>query len=584
MRILNCTSRKLNARTVGAILVAGICGCNSLGAGPFFTFADGRSANLTAGAIASPDVYGADTAQAILAAGGNAVDAAVAVAFTLAVTNPEAGNIGGGGFMTIVYERTPYFLDYREQAPGAASTSMYLDKEGNVLASQSLVGYKAIAVPGSVAGMSEAHKRFGRLTWSQVLEPAIGYARHGFVPTTSIRAGAFPGTNFDAHFGGRVQAGRIFHQPDLASTLERIRTHGGAEFYHGRTADLLVAEMQRGAGLITKEDLQKYQPVWREPVQIHWHGVNVVTAPPPSSGGLGIGQLLKMKHILARRFASAPLNSAQYIHLTAEMNKRVFADRAQYFGDPEFFSVPTLALLNDGYLTRRAEEVNPVTPTPLSQMQPGLGLAMRSSTLSADEKLQTTHFSIVDKWGNAVSNTFTLNGYYGSGVVATGAGFLLNNEMDDFVSRPGVPNQFDVVGGEANAIEPYKRPLSSMSPTIVTKDGKVALVLGTPGGSRIFTAVYQVLVDVYEYNLPLAQAQAQGRFHHQLLPDNVIEYEADKTPQAVITDLAARGWIPRAGLEGGDDIEAIQVIEDQPFPVSDPRSNGVSRVITPVRK
>ncbi|SNS83868.1 gamma-glutamyltransferase 1 Threonine peptidase. MEROPS family T03 [Noviherbaspirillum humi] len=544
---------------------------------------NGSMTQLRAGAVASPDVYGADTAKTILDAGGNAIDAAVAVAFTLAVTFPNAGNIGGGGFMTIVNEGTPYFLDYRERAPKAATSTMYLDANGNVIPNLSLIGNKAVGVPGTVAGMWEAHKRFGRLTWSQVLAPAIGYAQNGFVPNTSATAGSIPGTNFDAYFGGKLTSGQNFVQAELAQTLTRIRDQGGPEFYNGQTADLLVAEMQRGNGLITKEDLQSYAPVWRDPVQIQWRGVNVITAPPPSSGGFGIGQLLKMKEALSPQFAMAPLNSAQYIHLTAEMEKRVFADRAQYLGDPDFFQIPMDQLLDDGYLARRAAEVNPSTPTPLAQVQPGLGTITPPRDPSAGEKPQTTHFSIVDRWGNAVGNTYTLNGSYGSGVVVTGAGFLLNNEMDDFASKPGVPNQFGVVGGDVNAIEPFKRPLSSMSPTIVTRDGKVSLVLGTPGGSRIFTSVYQVLVDVVDYGWPLAEAQAQARFHHQLLPDNVIEYEADKIPKATVDNLTARGWIMKPGLQGGANIEAIQVIGDTPFPVSDPRGKGVSRVIEPVQ-
>ena len=581
MHIPRWISRKWNVGVLAGVVVAGLYGCGGSDNNAS-TSANEPAPVLKAGAVASPDVYGADTAKVILDAGGNAVDAAVAVAFTLAVTFPNAGNIGGGGFMTIVNDGKPYFLDYRERAPKSATSAMYLDASGNVIPNLSLIGNKAVGVPGSVAGMWEAHKRFGRLTWSQVLAPAIGYARNGFVPATSAETGTRPGTNFDVYFGGRLQTGQAFRQPDLAATLERIRDQGGPEFYNGRTADLLVAEMQRGGGLITKDDLQKYQPVWREPVQIQWHGVNVVTAPPPSSGGLGIGQLLRMKDILAPRFASAPLSSAQYMHLTAEMEKRVFADRAQYLGDPDFFQVPMTQLLDTSYLTRRAAEVNPRTPTPLAQVQPGLGLITPARNPGAGEKPQTTHFSIVDKWGNAVGNTYTLNGSYGSGVVVTGAGFLLNNEMDDFASKPGVPNQFGVVGGDVNAIEPYKRPLSSMSPTIVTRDGRVSLVLGTPGGSRIFTSVYQVLADVVDYQLPLAEAQA--RFHHQLLPDNVIEYEADKIPRATVADLAARGWIMKAGLQGGADIEAIQVVGDQPFPVSDPRGKGVSRVIEPAQR
>jgi len=535
---------------------------------------------LKSAAVSSPDQFGAQAAKAILDQGGNAVDAGVAVAFALAVTLPSAGTIGGGGFMTIYMDGKPYFVDYREKAPGAATPTMYLDASGNVIPRLSLDGSLAAGVPGTVAGMQAAHQRFGKLSWSQVLAPAIGYARNGFTAyATANPTSSTSRVNFNNYFGGKMVAGHRFTQPELASTLQRISENGADEFYKGQTADLLVAQMGRTKGLISKADLANYQAVWREPVTINWNGHVVYTAPPPSSGGFGIGQLLKMKSFLAPQFASAPLNSAQYLHLTAEMEKRVFADRAQYLGDSDFFKVPMTELLADEYLRRRAAEVNPLVPTPLAQIKPGLGTNFPAAA-SAVEKPQTTHFSIVDKWGNAVSNTYTLNGGYGNGIVVEGAGFLLNNEMDDFAAKPGVPNQFGVVGSDANSVQPNKRPLSSMSPTIATKDGKVALVLGTPGGSRIFTSVYQVLVNVLDYKLPIAEAQAQPRFHHQLLPDNVIEYEASKYSPSVATDLARRGWIMQNGVGGGLNIEAIQVIGDTPFPVTDPRgSNGLAQVI-----
>ena len=416
-----------------------------------------------------------------------------------------------------------------------------------------------------------------------MLAPAIGYARNGFVAyATANPTSTASRVNFNDYFGGKMVSGQLFKQPELADTLQRISDNGADEFYKGKTADLLVAQMGRTNGLISKADLANYQAVWRDPVAINWNGHMVYTAPPPSSGGFGIGQLLKMKSFLAPEFASAPLNSAQYMHLTAEMEKRVFADRAQYLGDADFFTVPMAELLADDYLRGRATEVNPLVPTPLAQIQPGLGTDFPAAA-SADEKPQTTHFSIVDKWGNAVSNTYTLNGGYGSGIVVEGAGFLLNNEMDDFAAKPGVPNQFGVVGSDANSVQPNKRPLSSMSPTIATKDGKVALVLGTPGGSRIFTSVYQVLVNVLDYQLPIAEAQAQPRFHHQLLPDNVIEYEAGKFSDAILADLAQRGWILQNRVGGGLNIEAIQVVGDTPVPVTDPRgANGVALVVPPV--
>lgn len=552
-------------------LLVGLVGCGG---------SDDDKPLLRAAAVSSPDKFGAEAAKLVLQQGGNAVDAGVAVAFALAVTLPAAGNIGGGGFMTIYMDGKPYFIDYREKAPGAATPTMFLDDKGEVIPRLSLDGSLAAGVPGTVAGMQAAHKKFGKLTWSQVLAPAIGYAKDGFVAySTASRTETVSRVNFNNYFGGKMTAGQVFKQPELASTLQRISENGADEFYKGKTADLLVAQMGRTKGLISKTDLANYQAIWRDPVAIKWNDSVVYTAPPPSSGGFGIGQLLKMKGFLAPQFANAPLNSAQYMHLTAEMEKRTFADRAQYLGDADFYKVPMTELLSDDYLRRRAAEVNPLLPTPLAQIKPGLGTDFPAAA-SAVEKLQTTHFSIVDKWGNAVSNTYTLNGGYGSGIVVEGAGFLLNNEMDDFAAKPGVPNQFGVVGSDANSVQPNKRPLSSMSPTIATKDGKVVLVLGTPGGSRIFTSVYQVLVNALDYKLPIAEAQAQPRFHHQLLPDNVIEYEASKYPVSVATDLSKRGWIMRDGVAGGLNIEAIQVLGDTPVPVTDPRSpNGKALVI-----
>ncbi len=535
---------------------------------------------LNAGAVASPDQFGARAAEEILKAGGNAVDAGVATAFALAVSLPSAGNIGGGGFATIWMDGKPYFLDYREMAPGAATATMYLDANGEIVPGLSLNGTLATGVPGSVMGMWEAHKKFGKLTWAQVMAPAIAYARNGFTAYSTAAASTNAAhANFNDYFGGKMTKGELFKQPELADTLQRISDKGADEFYTGQTADLLVAEMERTKGLITKADLKNYKAIWRDPVAIPWNGHTIYTAPPPSSGGFGIGQLLKMKQVLSGQFASAPLNSAQYVHLTAEMEKRVFADRAQYLGDPDYFKIPMTELLSDAYIARRAGEVNPGTPTPLADVKPGLGLDPLPPNTTG-EKPETTHFSVVDKWGNAFANTYTLNGGYGAKVVVKGAGFLLNNEMDDFAAKPGVPNQFGVVGGDVNAVAPGKRPLSSMSPTIAVKDGKPALVLGTPGGSRIFTAVYQVLVDVLDYKLPLAQAQAQGRFHHQLLPDNVIYFEKERFAPEVADNLTARGWKMQDGLGGGGAIEAIQVVGDTPMPVSDPRnSNALSLTI-----
>lgn len=555
-------------------LIAWIAAACLLTASPVAAAPQASKPVLTAGAVASPDRYGALAAQEILKAGGNAVDAAVATGFALAVTYPEAGNLGGGGFMTLVVDGKPYFLDYRETAPAAATADMYLGPDGEPVAGLSLFGNLASGTPGTVRGLAMAHQRFGKLPWAQVLAPAIRYARDGFEVNAQF-AGMLKeapkelaATNFAAHFGP-VPAGTLFKQPDLAATLERIAKGGDKAFYEGQTADLIVAQMARGPvkGLITKADLAGYKAVWREPLTAHWRGYQVITAPPPSSGGIALMQLLLMKQDLAPRFQGAPLNDPQYVHLVAEIEKRVFADRAEYLGDPDFVKVPVSNLIDPAYVARRAKEVDPDKPSPTKAVVPGL------------EKPQTTHYSVVDKWGNAVSNTYTLNGWFGSGVVVEGAGFLLNDEMDDFSAKPGAPNMFGVVGGAANAIAPGKRPLSSMTPTILTRDGKVAMVIGTPGGSRIFTSVFQVLANVYDHGLSLADAQKAPRFHHQLLPENTIFYEPYAPPSdALKAALAARGYVTETQDYNGD-IEAIQVVDGVPVPEADPRARGVALVV-----
>ncbi|MDR2852487.1 MAG: gamma-glutamyltransferase [Burkholderiaceae bacterium] len=551
---------------------------------------------LSAAAVAVADRYGADAAQRILAEGGNAVDAAAAIAFTLAVTYPEAGNIGGGGFMTLVVHGKPYFLDYRERAPLAAQRTMYLDAQGEVIAKKSRVGPLAAGVPGTVAGMWQAQRRFGRLPWKQVLAPAIGYARAGFVPDALLiqRRDAFQKqfdgqTNFDAYFGA-MKVGVNFKQPELAHVLERIARDGERGFYRGETAQSIIATLRSSddRDLITAADLSQYKAVWRAPIEAQWKGYRVITAPPPSSGGVGLVQMLKMKADLAPQFEGVPLNSARYIHRIAEIEKRVFADRAQYLGDPDFYPVPLALLIDEAYLQKRAAEVNPDTPSDVARVQPGLaglaGLGVAPPQglprpASAQEKPQTTHFSVVDQWGNAVANTYTLNGYFGAGVVVKGAGFLLNNEMDDFSAKPGVANMFGVVGNEANAIAPGKRPLSSMAPTILTRDGKVALVIGTPGGSRIFTTIFQVITNVADFHMPLADAVAAMRFHHQLLPPNTLFWEPYQPIDGELAKaLQAQGYVlHQQGFNG--DVQAIQINGNRPEPVTDPRGRGVARLM-----
>jgi gamma-glutamyltranspeptidase / glutathione hydrolase len=531
-------------------------------------------ARAHAAAVASPDRYGADAAVEVLQAGGNAVDAAVALGFALAVTYPEAGNLGGGGFATVYFRGRSYFLDYRERAPAAATATMYLDAKGEVIRDASTVGIRAVAVPGTVKGLWQLHRRFGVLSWRRVVQPAIRLANEGFIASAQLAsryaesAATFANrTNFAAHFG-TIAAGATLRQPELAAALERIARGGVREFYQGETARLIVAQMARDRGLVTGADLAAYRAVWRAPLEADWSGYRVITAPPPSSGGIALIALLKLKAAAAPLFRDVPLNSPQYVHLLAELEKRVFADRAEYLGDPDFYTVPVARLMDDAYLAARARDISVDRPTPVAAVAAGL-----------KEHHNTTHFSVVDRFGNAVSNTYTLNDNFGSGVIVAGAGFPLNNEMDDFSVKPDAPNIYGVVGGEANAIAPVKRPLSSMTPTILTRDGQVVLVLGTPGGSRIFTSVFQVICNWHDFGLPLGEAVAALRVHHQLLPpDTIYEEPYRLLDAATVQALQARGYkLKDQGWNG--DIEAIEITPQRVLAVPDPRGIGVGRVL-----
>ena len=525
-------------------------------------------------AYAMPDKYAAATVEQILRNGGNAVDASIAAAFSLAVTFPEAGNIGGGGFMLAHMDNQDYFLDYREKAPLTASRDMYLDKNGDVVARGSLVGIRSAGVPGTVNGMWQAHKKFGSMPWADLLAPAIRLAKEGF-EVHPKKASAILETiawfngevNFAEHFAA-MAIDKVFVQEDLSKVLMRIAKQGPKDFYRGETAKLLVAQSERDNGLITLEDLSAYQSVWREPLVANWRGYKVVTAPPPSSGGFAVIQLLKMKEHLDQNFEGLEVNSAQYIHLIAEMEKRVFADRAEYFGDPDFVDVPIERLISENYIRARADEVQINSISEIKDAQPGL------------ESPSTTHFSIIDKWGNAVSNSYTINWSYGSGVVVEGAGFILNNEMDDFSTKPGIPNVYGVVGGTANEIQPSKRMLSSMSPTILMSDNDIRMVVGTPGGSTIFTSVFQAITNVIDNGMSAADAVGNSRFHHQLLPADLITMSISfPLSDSTQSDLTAKGYrVEPHGWEFGD----LQLIESQfgeTNTASDPRGIGVSGVI-----
>ncbi len=524
-------------------------------------------------AVAIPDKYGAQISEDILRAGGNAVDAAVATGFSLAVTFIDAGNIGGGGFMLIHMDGETTFLDYRETAPSAAYKEMYLDENGDVINNASLIGSPANGVPGTVAGLWEAHKRYGKLPWKDVVKPAINLAENGFIPADVLVEDVRKmydwfgeSTNFKAYFGS-INNDELFKQPELAETLRRIAEFGAEDFYRGETSRLIVEQMARSNGLISAEDLDNYKAIWREPLRANWRDYEIVSAPPPSSGGFAVIQLLKMKDYLKEQFEGLEHNSPQYIHLVAEMEKRVFADRAEYLGDPSFVDINMDELISEKYIESRAREVLPQKISILDGVKPGL------------ESPDTTHYSIVDQWGNAASNTYTINWNFGSGVVVEGAGFLLNNEMDDFSIKPGVPNIFGVVGNIANEIQPGKRMLSSMSPTMLLKDKQVEMVLGTPGGSTIFTSVFQTIVNILDFDMSPLEAVSATRFHHQLLPPDLVTYSVTRPlPKETIKTMAERGYrLEPHGFEFGD-VQVISRKGDSWLPASDPRDRGDSRV------
>lgn len=453
--------------------------------------------------------------------GGNAVDAAIATQFALAVVYPSAGNIGGGGFMVYrTKDGAVTTLDYREKAPGRSHINMFLDAQGNVIENLSIKSHLASGVPGTIAGLAEAHKRYGKLSWPELVQPAIDLALQGFTLTESEAGGlnhiqqALQKNNtiIPQFLIGDWNAGDSIRFVDLGRTLERIRDHGADGFYTGKTADDIVAEMNRGNGLISHEDLKAYQPIWRDPVVGTYKGYKVISMAPPSSGGIALLQLLNM----VEPFDVAQLghNTAASIHLFTEAQRRVYADRASHLGDPGYYRVPVEQLIDKTYCNNRMASFDPYRATPSA--------AVKEGTIPAKEPTETTHLSIVDENGNAVAVTTTLNGGYGSRIVVAGSGFLLNNEMDDFSVKPGHANLYGAIGGEANKIEPAKRMLSSMTPTILEKDGKLFMVLGTPGGTTIITSVFQTIMNVIEFKMEMQDAVAANRIHSQWLPDEVL--------------------------------------------------------------
>jgi gamma-glutamyltranspeptidase / glutathione hydrolase len=470
----------------------------------------------------------------IMQAGGNAVDAGVAVGFALAVVHPQAGNLGGGGFMLIrTASGAAHFLDYREKAPGKATENMYLDAQGNVIPDASLVGYKAISVPGSVAGMVYALKKFGKLPLERVMAPAIRLARDGY-PLAYEDAEDFRDADL-AKFGesrrifqrdGKYyQAGEIFRQPELARTLERIAKNPD-DFYHGAMAREIAADIQKGGGLVSADDLANYDVKEREPIRGTYRGYDVISAPPPSSGGVALVEILNiLEGYDLSKFGN---RSAESIHVTSEAFRRAFYDRAEFLGDPDFAKIPVAQLIDKKYAIAWRESINPEHASISKELKRPVFSELEryasthSPALAAREPENTTHYSVVDSEGNAVAVTTTLNDSFGSRVTATGLGFLLNDEMDDFASKQGVPNTYGLIQGPANAIGPAKRPLSAMTPTIVLKGGQLFLVVGSPGGPTIITTVANVLMGVIDYGLDMQAAVNAPRFHNQWLPDSIM--------------------------------------------------------------
>ncbi len=518
--------------------------------------------------VVSGHPLASEVGREVLRRGGNAADAAVAVAFALAVVHPEAGNIGGGGFLVYRHAAGEVLaLDFREKAPAGATRDMYLDAQGNPT-DRSVTGHLSVGVPGSVAGLAEAHRRLGRLPWADLVAPTIALARDGFavdsfrnrsIAGDSARLSRFPASAASFLPGGRPPAvGSILVQSDLAVTLAAIRDRGTDGFYRGPVADRLVAEMRRGGGLVTHADLRAYRAVWRDPIRLGYRGRTIYSMSPPSSGGITLALILNM---LAGPDTLPPFGSPALLHLEAEVMRRAFIERNRWLGDPDVVTMPVERLLSGEYAAElRAGIVRDrATPTPAFTERP--------------EGDHTTHLSVVDADGNAAAITTTLNNSYGSAVTVAGAGFLLNDEMDDFTVAPGRPNLYGLVQGEANAIAPGKRMLSAMTPTIVLDpEGRLEMVLGTPGGPTIITQVYHVLSNVLDHGMSLADAVSAPRMHHQALPDR-IQVERDGFPAEVLAALRAMGHEVRERNTMGD-VEAIRRTPAGWEGVSDPRRGG----------
>jgi len=524
--------------------------------------------------VVTVEPHATDAGVAVLQAGGNAVDAAIAVGFALAVTHPSAGNIGGGGFLLVRFaDGRSTFIDFRERAPQAASPNMYLDASGKPT-KDSEVGYRAAGVPGTVRGFEYASKKYGRKPWADLVSPALALAEQGFQVSYDLAKSLRRGSDLLGRFpeskriflrdGNPYEAGQTLVQPELARTLRRIREQGARDFYEGETARLLSADMERHGGLITAADLKDYTVTERQPLSGSYRGYNILTAPPPSSGGVGILQMLGV--LEGSGYDKSGAGSAAELHFLAEAMRRFFADRAAYLGDADFVKVPVASLLDKAYFARLRHSIDPEHATPSSEIHAG--------SLPAAESTQTTHYSIVDAEGNAAAVTYTLNGGYGDGVTVPGLGFLLNNEMDDFAAKPGEPNAYGLVQGKANGIEPHKRPLSSMTPTIVTRDGKLFLVLGTPGGPTIINSVLEVLLNVVDFGMNMQDAVNFPRIHHQWLPDQLV-IERGISPDTIAL-LEARGHHIKIVNSIGE-VAAIEARDGWLEGAADPRTEATAK-------
>ncbi|KAA3599359.1 MAG: gamma-glutamyltransferase [Calditrichaeota bacterium] len=545
-----------------------------------------RPIKADSGMVVAAEQIASDVGLEILKKGGNAIDASVATAFALAVTYPQAGNLGGGGFMLIrLADGTENFIDYRETAPKKANKNMYLDKEGNVIENLSLFSHLAVGVPGTVAGMALALEKYGTMTWQEVLEPAINLAENGFEVAgelaykleskrpemtfheatrkifykDSLHFSVEDSTLQDSLFA--YKEGEILVQKDLAETLKRIQQLGWREFYEGETAEKIVREMKNNKGLISAEDLKTYTPIERKPVSGTYRGYKIISAPPPSSGGILLIQMLNMLETFPLDYIGH--GSSEQIHHFTEVQRRAYADRSVYLGDPDFWQIPDSVLTSKTYAMERLRDLRRYKHTPSSRVKEG-----------KIESEETTHFSIVDKFGNAVSNTYTLNGNFGSCIVAEGTGILLNNEMDDFSAKSGSANMFGLLGNEANSIAPNKRMLSSMTPTIVTKNDSLFMVIGSPGGSTIITTVLQIITNVIDFRMNIASAICARRFHHQWQPDAIF-LEPGQISQDVIRNLEnmAYKFIPRSKIGNAQGI-LINYEKNRIEGFSDPRGFG----------